>query len=88
MIGAYFRDIGTSLHQLRKVCKNGVQMCWVIGNSAPYGVYVPVEEWIAKLAIAAGFQDYSFEKIRDRNIKWKNRKHRVPLKRSFLWIKG
>jgi hypothetical protein len=63
-------------------------MCWVIGDSAPYGVYCPVEKWIAELAIAAGFKDYRFDKLRDRNIKWKNRKHRVPLKEGLLWIEG
>lgn len=63
-------------------------MCWVIGDSAPYGVYAPIERWIGELALAAGFVDYRFEKLRDRNIKWKNRKHRVPLKEGLLWIEG
>ncbi len=88
MIGAYCRDISLVLRQLRTVCKPGARMCWVIGDSAPYGIYCPIEEWIAKLAIAAGFKQYSFEKLRDRNIKWKNRKHRVPLKEGLLWIEG
>ena len=51
----------------------------MIGDSAPYGVYVPVIEWLSNLALAAGFHDFRFEKTRDRNVKWKNRKHRVPL---------
>lgn len=88
MIGAYCRDISLVLRQLRIACKPGSQMCWVIGDSAPYGVYCPVEKWIAELAMAAGFKQHHFEKLRDRNIKWKNRKHRVPLKEGLLWIKG
>jgi 16S rRNA G966 N2-methylase RsmD len=88
MIAAYCRDIGLVLHQLRHVCKPGARMCWVIGDSAPYGVYCPIEKWIAELAIDAGFKRYHFEKLRDRNIKWKNRKHRVPLKEGLLWIEG
>lgn len=88
MIGGYCRDISLVLKQLRKVCTPGARMCWVIGDSAPYGVYCPVEKWIAELAIAAGFKDYRFDKLRDRNIKWKNRKHRVPLKEGLLWIEG
>jgi hypothetical protein len=47
-----------------------------------------VDVWLGELAVAAGFKSYSFEKIRDRNIKWKNRKHRVPLKEGRLWIEG
>lgn len=88
MVAAYCRDISLVLQQLRRVCKSGSRMCWVIGDSAPYGVYCPIERWIAELAIAAGFTHHSFDKLRDRNIKWKNRKHRVPLKEGLLWIEG
>ena len=88
MVAAYCRDISLVLQQLRRVCKPGSRMCWVIGDSAPYGVYCPIERWIAELAIVAGFTHHSFDKLRDRNIKWKNRKHRVPLKEGLLWIEG
>jgi hypothetical protein len=88
MIAAYCRDIGRVLRQLRLVCRPGAHMCWVIGDSAPYGVYCPIERWIAEMAVAAGFERYHFHKLRDRNIKWKNRKHRVPLKEGLLWIEG
>ena len=88
MVAAYCRDISLVLQQLRRVCKSGSRMCWVIGDSAPYGIYCPIERWIAELAIAAGFTHHSFDKLRDRNIKWKNRKHRVPLKEGLLWIEG
>ena len=88
MVAAYFRDIGMVINHLRKVCKPGSQMCWVIGDSAPYGVHCPVERWIGQLALAAGFMNFHFDKLRDRNTKWKNRKHRVPLKEGLLWIEG
>jgi hypothetical protein len=88
MVAAYCRDISLVLQQLRRICKSGCRMCWVIGDSAPYGVYCPIEKWIAELAIAAGFKSHRFDKLRDRNIKWKNRKHRVPLKEGLLWIEG
>ncbi|MBI3611133.1 MAG: DNA modification methylase [Nitrospirae bacterium] len=88
MVAAYCRDISLVLHQLRRVCRKGAKMCWVIGDSAPYGVYCPIEKWIGELALAAGFDSYTFKKLRDRNIKWKNRKHRVPLKEGLLWIEG
>jgi len=88
MVAAYCRDISLVLRQLRQVCKEGSRMCWVIGDSAPYGIYCPIEKWIAELAMAAGFIHHRFDKLRDRNIKWKNRKHRVPLKEGILWIEG
>lgn len=88
MAAAYFRDLGLVFRSLRPLCRTGALVCFVIGDSAPYGVYLSVDEWLGELALAAGFRSYSFEKIRDRNVKWKNRKHRVPLKEGRLWIQG
>ncbi|MCT8333453.1 site-specific DNA-methyltransferase [Leptospira sp. 85282-16] len=88
MIAAYYLDLAKTLRSLRHSLKEGGKMCFVIGDSAPYGVYAPADQWIGKLAIAAGFNNWEFEKTRDRNIKWKNRKHTVPLKEGRLWIYG
>lgn len=86
MIAAYFNDLADVFHSLRRVTSKNCKMCFVIGDSAPYGIYVPVDRWLGELAISAGFSSYSFEKLRDRNIKWKNRKHTVPLHEGRLWI--
>jgi DNA modification methylase len=88
MIAAYFHDLAQVFASLRRVTKEGALVCFVIGDSAPYGIYVPVDKWLGEIAVAAGFKEYSFEKLRDRNVKWKNRKHRVPLKEGRLWING
>lgn len=88
MIAGYFSDMTEVWKNLRRMCKEGSTVCFVVGDSAPYSVYVPVDKWTGEIALAAGFKSYEFEKIRDRNIKWKNRKHRVPLKEGNLWIKG
>ena len=88
MVAAYCRDIALVLQELHAVCRPGAHMCWVIGDSAPYGVYCPIDTWIGELALAQGFASYRFEKLRDRNTKWKNRKHRIPLKEGLLWIEA
>ena len=88
MIGCYFLDLARVWIALRRVCNSPCKICFVVGDSAPYGIYVPVMEWLGKLAIAAGFESFVFEKTRDRNIKWKNRKHRVPLCEGRLWVEG
>lgn len=88
MIAAYFVDMGFVLRALDRVTTPDCKICFVVGDSAPYGVYVPVEQWLGKLAVAAGFGFWSFEKIRQRNVKWKNRKHTVLLHEGRLWIKG
>ncbi|MDP3062626.1 MAG: DNA modification methylase [Chloroflexota bacterium] len=88
MVAAYFADMHMVWKALRRVCKNGATACFVIGDSAPYGVYVPVDRWLGALALHAGFKSYRFEKLRDRNVKWLNRKHRVPLQEGRLWVDG
>jgi hypothetical protein len=88
MVAGYFVDLARVWHSLRPICRPGAAACFVIGDSAPYGVHVPVNEWLGRLAVAAGFSAYTFEKIRDRNLKWKNRKHRVPLLEGRLWVRG
>lgn len=88
MIACYFLDMAKVWIALRRVCKSPGRVCFMIGDSAPYGVYIPVIEWMGLLAQAAGFESFNFEKIRDRNMKWKNRKHRVPLCEGCLWVYG
>lgn len=88
MVAAYFADMDRVWHSLRRVCRDGATVCFVVGDSAPYGVHVPVDRWLGELAVAAGFRSFRFEKVRDRNVKWKNRKHRVPLHEGHLWIEG
>jgi len=88
MVACYFHDLAETWRALRRVCASPSTVCFVIGDSAPYGVHVPVPDWLGRLAIAAGFRSFRFEPIRDRNIKWKNRKHRVPLCEGRLWVDG
>jgi len=88
MLAGYFYDNALVFNALRKKSKEGVKVCYVVGDSAPYGVHAPVEKWLGKLALAAGFKSWSFTKVRDRNTKWKNRKHQHPLHEGYLWIEG
>jgi hypothetical protein len=88
LIATYFSDMAKMWLALRRATSEDSTICFVIGDSAPYGIYIPVHKWLGDLAIGAGFKSYHFEKTRDRNLKWKNRKHRVPLCEGHLWING
>ena len=88
MVACYFLDLARVWMALRRVCESPSRICFVVGDSAPYGVYVPTMDWLGKLATAAGFHSARFEKTRDRNNKWLNRKHRVPLREGRLWVEG
>jgi hypothetical protein len=88
MVACYFLDMARVWRSLRRCCQSPSEVCFVVGDSAPYGVYVPVIDWLGRLAVSAGFDRWNFLKLRDRNIKWKNRKHRVPLCEGRLWVYG
>jgi hypothetical protein len=88
MVACYFQDLARTWLALRRTCAPGSRVCFVIGDSAPYGVYVSAVDWLGALAVAAGFNSWKFERTRDRNVKWKNRKHRVPLCEGRLWVEG
>jgi hypothetical protein len=88
MVVAYFHDLARTWVMLRRVCRPGARALFIIGDSAPYAVHLPVERWLGELALGAGFNEWSFDKLRDRNIKWKNRKHRVPLHEGILTVGG
>ena len=88
MIVTYFEDMAKVWRRLREVTSDGARICFVIGDSAPYGVHVPVDRWLGELALASGFKSFRFHKMRDRNIKWKNRKHTFPLHEGHLLVEG
>jgi len=88
MVLGYFYDSAQIWNAIRRSSAPGVNVCYVVGDSAPYGVHVPVERWLGELALNQGFDSWSFDKVRDRNIKWKNRKHTHPLHEGRLWIRG
>ncbi len=86
MVAAYFSDMSRVWQALRRVSKEDVKICFVIGDSAPYGIYLPVARWHGLLARSAGFDSIAFEKTRDRNIKWRNRTHSVLLGEGQLKV--
>lgn len=86
MVAAYFSDMARVWRELHRVCMDEADVCFVIGDSAPYGIYLPVARWHGELARSAGFNSIHFDKTRDRNIKWRNRTHSVLLSEGQLWV--
>jgi DNA modification methylase len=89
LVGLYFKDMYTVLKELKRVMKKN-SLCFVtIGDSAPYGIYIPTDEILGKLAIEAGFSKYSIEPLRMRGRKWLNltHRHKVTLRESLLVLR-
>ena len=88
VVAGYFEDMLQVLVGGLAVLKPGGHFALVLGDSAPYGVHVPTEQIVGKLAVAIGFSTYEIEQIRTRGGKWghNTQRHKVPLKESILTI--
>ncbi len=84
----YFEDMLQVIQGAYKVLKPGCQFVLILGDSAPYGVYIPTDEIIGRLALAVGFSGYEIEILRTRGGKWAHnaQRHHVPLRESVLTI--
>lgn len=78
----YFEDMYDVLLEMRRVLKRGSKAYLVLGDSAPYGVYIDTTSLLGKIALNAGFSNFKIIKIRDRGTKWTTLKNRHSLKLS------
>ncbi len=88
MVATYFDDMLKVLKQVYNALKKDADFVLVLGDSAPYGVYIPTEEYLGQLALGIGFSFYMVEVLRERGGKWANnpQRHKVPLKESILTL--
>ena len=88
MVAGYFEDMLQVLAGAWEVLKPGGHFVLVLGDSAPYGVHIPTEQIVGRLAVAVGFASYDIEQIRTRGGKWGHnpQRHKVPLRESILTI--
>lgn len=89
MVAGYFNDMLLIIQQVYRVLKPYATFVMVLGDSAPYGVYIPTEEYLGRLALAVGFRDYRVQNLRERGGKWGHnpQRHKVMLKEGILWLR-
>lgn len=82
----YFEDMYRVLIEMYRVLKEGSKAYLILGDSAPYGVYVPTTQYLGEIAQSIGFGDYEIFKIRARGNKWKSlsNRHNVDLSENIL----
>ena len=88
MVAQYFNDMYDVLRETYRVLKPGAAFVLVLGDSAPYGVYVPTGRYIAEIACGAavGFTSFQLEDLRKRGGKWPGnpQRHKVPLAEGLV----
>jgi hypothetical protein len=88
MVAGYFNDMFQILKDVYRVLKPDTRALFVLGDSAPYGVYIPTDKIIGEIGVKIGFSDYKIEVLRTRGGKWKDnpQRHGVALRESIVTL--
>ncbi|WP_417882522.1 methyltransferase [Xanthomarina gelatinilytica] len=82
----YFEDMYQVFLEMRRVLDFGSKAYLVLGDSAPYGVFIDTTRILGEIAKNCGFNKYSIVKIRERGTKWQSLtyRHNVKLSENIL----
>jgi DNA modification methylase len=88
MVAGYFNDMLQVIRETFRVLKQGSSFILILGDSAPYGVYIPTDVYLGEIGKAVGFANYTVEELRTRGGKWKDnpQRHSVALKECILTL--
>lgn len=88
MVSGYFNDMFLVLKDVFRVLKQNSYAIFVLGDSAPYGVHIPTDEYIGRLGLSVGFSNYNVSILRKRGEKWKKnpQRHAVSLRESIVTL--
>lgn len=86
VVPSYLYGIGCVLQRLRKHLRKGATCSWVIGDSAPYGVYIDTPRLISELAEDSGFRLEGSSVVRARGARWQQNstRHDVQLDERLI----
>ena len=88
MVSLYFRDLLQVLLNVKRCLPADAPIVWVIGDSAPYGIYLDTPKLLNQLGEELGFQVTKEERLRGRGKRWRTNgsRHQVDLcEKQLLW---
>jgi ubiquinone/menaquinone biosynthesis C-methylase UbiE len=74
------------LKEIKRVIKKDGKAFLILGDSAPYGVFIPTTKVLGKIAQNVGFDKFEIQRIRTRGTKWKSLtyRHSIELSENVL----
>ena len=86
MVAGYFNDMYKIIKDVYRVMKPNTKALFVLGDSAPYGIYIPTDKLIGDIGVSVGFKSYEIEVLRTRGDKWKAnpQRHNIPLREGVV----
>ena len=88
LVAGYFNDMFQVIGEVYRVLKPNSKAVFVLGDSAPYGVYIPTDDLIGRIGLGVGFSDYRIDVLRERGGKWRGnpQRHNVSLRESIVTL--
>ncbi|OBG51053.1 hypothetical protein A5669_27250 [Mycolicibacterium fortuitum] len=89
VLPAYMLGIARVLQNLLAHLHSGAWSGWVVGDSAPYGVYVDTPQLILRAARSLGYEKVSTTVLRERGQRWSGntQRHSVALNERVVWMR-
>ena len=91
MVVGYFNDMYDAISEMHRVLKPRKYAVMILGDSAPYGVHIPTDVYLAIIGKEVGFNINKIYVLRERGGKWAGirggRRHEVPLRESLILFK-
>jgi hypothetical protein len=90
LVPSYLYGIARVLEHLRRHVRRGAMCAWVIGDSAPYGVYIDTPQLIGEIAEHSGFSVEGSQVLRQRGSRWRQNgsRHEVRLDERLVTFKA
>lgn len=90
VLPSYLLGIVRVLEQIAPRLEPDAWCGWVVGDSAPYGVYVDTPRLIRLAARSLGFHGGQSRKLRERGLRWRTNgtRHQVPLDERLVWFRA
>jgi hypothetical protein len=88
VLPGYLSDLRAVLNNLSRVMKSGSVALFVVGDSAPYGIYVDTPALLGRVAESVGFQVTGDKVLRRRGHRWTTtQRHSLPLSERVLTLR-
>lgn len=86
VIAPYFAGVGGVLENLASALPAGAPVALVVGDSAPYGVFIDTPSILLAVGAEAGLTPVGTHVLRSRGMKWRTNgsRHQVPLSEQLV----
>ncbi|WP_195514050.1 DNA methyltransferase [Turicibacter sanguinis] len=88
LVSGYFNDMYNVIKDVYRVLKHDTYALFILGDSAPYGVYIPTDVLVGEIGLGVGFDSYKIEILRTRGGKWKDnpQRHNEQLRETIVYL--